>query len=66
MMPFKKNAHDNGRTQSFWSVCVLPVSSSWVALLSLEFLSCSLPRPSVVSGDPLCVYAPPKNTHQKT
>ena len=44
-------------------VRVLPLSSSWAVFLILGLLSYSPPRPSVVSGRPLCVRAPPKNTH---
>lgn len=44
------------------TVNILPLSSSWAVLLNLSLLSYSPPRPSVVSGRPLCVCAPPKHT----
>lgn len=42
--------------------CVLPLFSSWEVWLSLDLLSCSLLRPSAVSGHLLDVCAPPKHT----
>lgn len=41
---------------------VLPLFSSWEVWLSLDLLSCSLLRPSAVSGHLLDVCAPPKHT----
>lgn len=43
-------------------VCILPLFSSWLVLPSLDLLSYSLPRPSVVSSRPLCVCGPPEHT----